>query len=611
MIVDDRLETVLRTVAAGRGAAATQMRQLLDLLGRAPDASWREPHGAALERIDSLAAVLGEGASASLIASASLRSPRLLEHFAAAGPKVALAAISAARLGERDWLRLIPDLPVQARGFLRHRRDLGPRVEALLARLGVTDFALPLPPGFAAPAQGAAEAQILPVAEPLPAEPIPAEPISPEPISAEPPAATPLPAEPATPSWPAGEGISAIIRRIEAFRRTREAQTAGGIPANGPAEAAAQSRLPFADEPLPATRPVTAIDLALDAAGTVTTADTALAPAVVGLRPFAADPDAPVACDPATLTAARARLPITGGRLELEAPGLAAGAWRIDAVPGFAPDTGRFLGWQARLRRPPVSAAAEAGAANDDALGQNADRLRQMLHELRTPINAVQGFAELIQQQLLGPTPHQYRSLAAGIASDAARMLAGFEDVERLALLEAAAARGLSAPGEGATDLTALVTRLVAQLEPVLAPRGAVLAHDLPEGPLDVAMPPEELERTLWRLLSLIASAAAPGERLAMRVRVGAGPRGFAVRLTLPLPASLAAPDETPRPPADAMGPAGMLGSGFALRLCGAEIRAAGGLMVQDASHLDVTLPLLTSAPRQPSQTGEAGGQAG
>jgi signal transduction histidine kinase len=606
MIVDDRLETVLRTVAAGPGAIATQMRQLIDLLSRAPDAQWREPHATALERIDSHAAMLGEGASASLIASAGLRSPRLITHFAAAGPKVALAAITSARLGERDWLRLIPDLPVQARGFLRHRRDLGPRVEALLARLGVTDFALPLPPGFAAPAQDPVKAEIqpagiLPIAEPSVAGPL---------------AATPVPAEPAAPSWPAGEGISAIIRRIEAFRRTREAQTAGATQANGLADSAAQSRLPFADEPLPAPRPVTAIDLALDAAGTVTTADTALAPALVGLRPFAADPDAPVACDPATLTAARARLPITGGRLELEAPGLAAGAWRIDAVPGFAPDTGRFLGWQARLRRPPALAAQEAGAANDDIPGQNADRLRQMLHELRTPINAIQGFAELIQQQLLGPTPHQYRSLAAGIASDAARMLAGFEDVERLALLEAAAARGIAAPGEGETDLTALVTRLVAQLEPVLAPRGAVLAHDLPEGPLTVAMPPEELERTLWRLLSLIASAAAPGERLAMHVRVGAGPRGFAVRLTVPLPApllaALKAPDEAPRPPVDAaVGPGGMLGSSFALRLCGAEIRAAGGLMVQDSSQLDVTLPLLTVAPRQPSQTGEAGGQAG
>lgn len=41
MIVDDRLETVLRTVAAGPGALATQMRQLLDLLGRTQPSAGR------------------------------------------------------------------------------------------------------------------------------------------------------------------------------------------------------------------------------------------------------------------------------------------------------------------------------------------------------------------------------------------------------------------------------------------------------------------------------------------------------------------------------------------------------------------------------------------
>jgi two-component system, OmpR family, sensor kinase len=236
-----------------------------------------------------------------------------------------------------------------------------------------------------------------------------------------------------------------------------------------------------------------------------------------------------------------------------------------------------------------------------------------MLHELRTPINAIQGFAELIQQQLLGPTPHQYRSLAAGIASDAARMLAGFEDVERLALLEAAAPSPSLGPVEGQTDLTALLTRLVAQLDPLLAPREAVLSHDLPDGPLPVAVPGEELERTLWRLLSLIASAVAPGERMALSLRVGAGPRGYAVRLALPLPASLASPAEgAPLLVADSLAsPGGMLGSAFALRLCAAELRAAGGLMVRDGARVDVTLPLLTTAQHPPSQRDVAGGQAG
>ncbi|WP_298169393.1 histidine kinase dimerization/phospho-acceptor domain-containing protein [Novosphingobium sp.] len=590
MIVDDRLETVLRTVAAGPGAVATQMRQLLDILGRTPAERWTEQHVAALTRLDSITAMLGEPASASLIAAAGLRSPILVEHFAEAGPKVALAAMISARLAERDWLRLIPDLPVQARGFLRHRRDLGPEVERLLARLGVTDFALPLPPSFAQQQEPAVRLVPLP------------------PIAAVPPIS-----EAASPQ--AGEGIGAIIARIEAFRRARD------LPAGAPIEcgalqAAMQSRLPFTDEPPPAPPAITAIDIALDTDGTVIAASTppAAAPfaaALVGLRPFAADPDAPVTCDPGTLGAARARLPVIGGRLELEGPVPVAGPWRIDAVPGFAPDSGHFLGWNARLRRPPAPPVAALSTAADDAAQRSTDRLRQMLHELRTPINAIQGFAELIQQQLLGPTPHQYRSLAAGIASDAARMLAGFEDVERLALLETAPAPA-GAPAEGETDLTALLTRLIAQLDPLLAPREAVLSHDLPDGPLPVAVQPDELERTLWRLLSLIASAAAPGERMALSLSVGAGPQGYAVRLRLPFPASLAAASESAPLVADSLAsPGGMLGSSFALRLCGAELRAAGGLMVREEASVDVTLPLLTTARHTPSHKGVVGNQTG
>ncbi len=583
MIVDDRLETVLRTVAAGPGAAATQMRQLLDLLGRTPAERWTEQHVGALSRLDSLVAMLGEKPSASLIAASALRSPILVEHFAEAGPKVALAAMTSARLDDREWLQLIPDLPVQARGFLRHRRDLGPKVEALLARLGITDFALPLPPGFEQQAEP--ESRIVPLPQ----------------------IGMAVPANDGA-TAPGSEGIGAIIARIEAFRRAREpsaATASGALPAG-------QTRLPFADEAAAPQPAITAVDIALDADGTVIAAGTGMAAALVGLRPFAADPDAPVTCDPATLGAARARLPVIGGRLELEGPGAVQGAWRIDAVPDFVPETGHFLGWHARLRRPPAPPVAEVQVAAEDEARRSTDRLRQMLHELRTPINAIQGFAELIQQQLLGPTPHQYRSLAAGIASDAARMLAGFEDVERLAMLETAPSTG-EVPASGETDLTALLTRLISQLDPLLAPREVAFSHDLPDGPLPVAVLPEELERTLWRLLSVIASGATPGERLALSLSVGAASIGLAARITLPLPSALAARDEgASLLVTDSLAsPGGMLGSAFALRLCAAELRAGGGLMLREEGRVVVTLPLLTAARHAPSQRGVVGSQTG
>ncbi|MFM9937388.1 MAG: histidine kinase dimerization/phospho-acceptor domain-containing protein [Novosphingobium sp.] len=634
MIVDDRLETVLRTVAAGPGAIRTQFRQLADLLGRTPDACWIGTHKAALKRMDSLHAALGDAASGALLRTCALRSPILVAHLAGLGPKTALAAITGARLGETEWLQLIPGLPVQARGYLRHRRDLGHAVEALLARFGITDFALPLPLGF--------EPLVLdPVLNDTPksdtgiADALAAEPLAPLP-PAPPPAPPHLVAVPASvppsltrkPAAPQAEGISAIIERIEAFRRARESAArevrvpedqATGALLTLAGEAGGQTRLPFTDEPLPLPRIVTSVDIRLDPSGTVITAGAPYAAALVGLRPFAADPDAPVSCDAASLRAVRARQPVTAGLLAIEDAGAIAGmadsrlggAWQIDAVPLFAPETGHFLGYHARLRRPPAALPA-AAAANDDAPGSSADRLRQMLHELRTPINAIQGFAELIQQQLLGPTPHQYRSLAAGIASDAARMLAGFEDIERLAHLEHEPEAGPHDGTSEETDLAALLTRLVGQLDPVLAPREVKLRCEGTTTPLLVAAGPEELERTLWRLLSVMAGAAAPGERLALSLAA----HGVVAQLVLPLPAALAMRDDAalmaPDPAAFGAANGGaMLGSGFALRLAVAEIRAMGGTLVRSSARLDITLPLLTAARQALSHAGDPAGQAG
>ena len=54
-------------------------------------------------------------------------------------------------------MALIPHLPVTARGFLRHRRDLPERVRGLLGRLGVRDLVLPQPVNLEAQVEEPAE----------------------------------------------------------------------------------------------------------------------------------------------------------------------------------------------------------------------------------------------------------------------------------------------------------------------------------------------------------------------------------------------------------------------------------------------------------------------
>ncbi len=591
MIVDDRLETVLRTHAAGRLATKIQFRQLADLLGRADSVFWTEAQAAALDRLDAHAETLGEEDCAALLRSCALRSPVLVRHFASMAPRLAMAAIGGARLDEAQWLDLVPHLPVQARGFLRHRRDLGERVEALLARLGIDDFALPVPD------------RSVVSQETRPASP---RVVELAPVRAAPrPAASPAPAPAAAPTADRGidrEGIGAIVRRIEAFRRHREGRpVAPAVPGLAEAE---DAFVAAAEAPLP--RVTTAIDIRIDAEGMIVAADSAHAPMLVGHRPFTGEVDAPATCDAGTLRAFRARQPVEAGLMTFEGTAPVAGSWRVDAVPSFARESGHYTGYHARLRRPEAGRAA--AAANDDEGDSSTDRLRQLLHELRTPINAIQGFAELIQQQLFGPTPHQYRSLAASIASDAARMLAGFEEVERLARLES----GQAEPEQGETDLAATLSRLVEQLEPAIGPREVRLRLAVPQGAVIVTVEALELERTLWRMLSVIAGSAAPGERLAVSLGEGAG----YARLVLPLPAALAMRDDAALFAPDSKGGGAMpgqamLGNGFALRLAAAEVRAAGGHLARNGARLLIDLPLAsTRRPVEPGLGLGAGGAA-
>lgn len=586
MIVDDRLETVLRTHAGGKMAGRTQLRQLIDLVGAVPLSAWSSRHASALERIDSLASLLTDEECAAVLRATTHRSAVLVYHFAQGSPRTASAAISSARLPEEDWLALIPRLPTTARGFLRHRTDLSERVRGILAKLGVNDFLLPQPeqaapeqPAPEQPAADAATALVDPKAMPLPLVDLPdPAPASPDVIAAA----------PTTPQPVVDEGIGAIVRRIEAFRRKRQERDASAVPprANGVAPL-----LPFVDQHAPARKAPVTVDLRTNAEGVVVHAGIDPAGMLVGARLFATDPSAPVHCDKAMAGAFRQRQPIIAGHVSIAGADHIAGDWQADGTPSFSRDGGSFTGYLLRLRRPLAEALA---APTDQHLtpAVEADRLRQLLHELRTPINAIQGFAEVIQQQVFGHTPHQYRAMAASIASDAAQMLAGFEEVERLVKLESKAL----ALEAGEADAVAIVARLIEQVSPVLSSRNVRLTVAMPPQPIAVSFAADEVERSVWRVLSVIAASVAPGERLS--IILAAQPDLATLALTLP--AALQPLDDAALFAPDATGSAGsfaastMLGNGFALRLARAELEAGGGTLRRDGARIVVGLPYLT-----------------
>jgi signal transduction histidine kinase len=555
MLFDDRLATVLRHAAQSEPGARTQYRQLLDLLGSLPADAASELVEAAYERLGELAVGLPQTVQSAILRAPGLRlrNRPLVAWLARGEPQAAAAAMATAQLSESDWLHLIPRLPMTARGFLRHRRDLPFSARQVLERLGVRDLVLPEPERpaalFAAPA------------EPRPRREENAE------VEAE-----------------AEAGIGALVRRIEAFQRARR-------------EGGTAPRLPLEEtRPLDAelARHGRAFDFATDVEGVVSWADPAMAPLVVGLQLGPTRPGAVAMLDVAGAQALSRRLPMRGVRTELVGPPEVAGEWRIDAAPAFTA-TGHFAGYRGRMRRP---ATANPSLAADDT----ADRMRQLLHELRTPVNAIQGFAELIQQQMFGSAPNEYRALAAAVAVDAARVLAGFDEIDRLARLEVGALQ----LDEGECDMREVVVRTLRRLDGVLRPRSARIELLAEGGPFIFGMAEADAMQLAWRLLATLAGALAPGEIVEL-VLSGDGERTI---LDADLPAALSAngdPFAASAPAQPRAISAGMFGTGFTLRLARAEAEAIGGTLAQEDDRLRLVLPALTDSRAAHTQGNRSG----
>lgn len=584
MHFDDRLGTVLRLRAGSGAVRRIQFRQLLDLLGTSPAQTRGEQLDAAYVRLGELAKEIPAAERAAMIGDAGLRlrSPRLVAALAEGEPAVSAAALQRARLSDDQWLDLLPALPPSSRPNLRLRRDLSPAVGELLARLGVTDRGLPpvqpapLPesevaveplPAPASVTASTIESEAQPEPEPQPVAEAIAEPGR-EPSLPEPPVILhPAPIREET-------GIGAIVKRIEAYRRTK--QVIDHVPAND------SPRLPLDEgHVLEVPERASAFDFATDADGRIVWSDPGVAPMVSGLRIAGTVQNAEFA------KLYSRRQPLHACPISLAGAAPIAGEWQLDAAPWFDPLTGHFLGYRGRLRRPSLKAPLVPPVTESPA-----DRMRQMLHELRTPVNAIQVGAEIIQQQLFGATPHEYRALAASIAGDAARMLSAFEELDRLAKLDSGAME--LDPGE--TDLAAVISATVGQLGSHTASRGSGFAVKDEAVSLPVGLARLEVERIAWRLLATLAGISAPGEVLRLKLRE----RDGMARVDIALPAVLAAQtgDALFEAGAGAIPQvisAGVFGVGFALRLARAEARAAGGDLIRKDDKLRLTLPGLTT----------------
>ena len=257
-----------------------------------------------------------------------------------------------------------------------------------------------------------------------------------------------------------------------------------------------------------------------------------------------------------------------------------AGDWRVSGAPAFAPGDGRFIGYRGMARRTDLTLAQRAAAPR---AFEGADTLREMIHEIKTPLNAIIGFAEIIDGQYLGPAHRRYRERAAEILGQARNLLAAIEDLDFAAKLQSSR----SQPGQG-TDFAEIFPRMAEELNAYGAARRVVVLYELSGKFARCALDPALSERLVRRFVASIIDNSGAGESLSIEVGAAGGMCAVAVIR----PSTLRDTSE-----ADLFDPAfagpgeQQIGLGFAFRLVRGLARIAGGDLRIDTDRFTLLVP--------------------
>ena len=398
-------------------------------------------------------------------------------------------------------------------------------------------LAPPLPP-VAEP-----DVTVMPAVEPPPPEPVPDPPAKSEPVPS----------------------ISEVVARIERLRSSRERT------ARAPAAAAAS-----------APGSPSLFRWECNPSGEIDWVEGAPRGPLVGRTIANADIEEGV--DDCVERAFGLRAPFRDCVLELGEEGPLAGQWVISGVPAFSPSDGRFIGYRGVARRD--EAEEDMVAVNGGAAAPDHDSLREMIHEIKTPLNAIIGFAEIIDGQYFGPAHSRYRERAAEIVANARSLLEAAEDLDFAARLQSARSR----PGEG-TDLKAFLPAFSETLQARAARQGIVLELDTVGAVGRCALDPELTERLLRRFTDAVLSATANGEQLTVRVHQ----KGKSCMVSIARPkATLLAGKEELLDPEFTIGEAdrALLGLGFSLRLVNGLVGIAGGALDISGEQFTLSMPL-------------------
>ena len=515
---DDRLLTVLNQPAGDRHDAAVRWRQLVDLVARAGPNSASPAVAQALDAIRADASNVDENLRAAAArAIAALPLPLgLLEYFASDRLSVSAPVLAAATLEPSQWRAVIAKADAETRRFVE---TLHPEITA-------------------APEPEPTEALVEPEREkPRPKRPAPQP----------------------QPQAPAGPSLSEVVARIERRRRHRALPPAvrpSGVVSRPSAGAPALFRWECGP------------------GGEIAWVEGAPRGALIG-RSIARIPDNEGnRLDEEVVRAFAMRAPFRDGTMVVAGDGAVSGEWKITGVPAFEPTDGRFAGYRGiALRDAPAAPRSDTLEILSDP-----DSLRELVHEIKTPLNAIIGFAEIIDGQYLGPADRRYRERAAEIVAQARILLSAIDDLDFAAKVHSARA----ADGRR-VDLGELLDRAADSLKGIAAERGVELEIAHAQRIPSAAVEPELADRLIFRLCSAVIGAAEAGETL----RLSVDQAGENCRFSISRPAGLRGRSDAQLFDASS----DTIEDGFSLRLVRGLARIAGGDLVTSRAGFTLVFP--------------------
>jgi hypothetical protein len=296
----------------------------------------------------------------------------------------------------------------------------------------------------------------------------------------------------------------------------------------------------------------------------------------------------PVDGDDLLRRAVERRVPFRDLVVETENPDWLPGRWRLAGLPQFDRHNGRFTGYWGSGIRLDAPREAEGRAEGLFGTGASTEALSTMAHEVRTPLNAIIGFAQLIEGEVLGNAGETYRSQAGNILEHAQKLLGALDDLSDAARIE----QGRFHVGHARFDVGGTLRGVLARYATLARDRGVdliqMIAPDLPDIEGDASV----LDRSMSRLITAALAAARAEE--AIWIVAQRGETGLRIGVTRPLalngfdvetllsPAGVPLVGESDVP---------VLGIGFALKLVQSLVTAAGGRFDIGAHQFTIMLP--------------------